>query len=90
VGRLIQFLMGNKKRMLTEEDAWKTTDLENKVRALYDFRGTSPDEINFKKDDVLLVLNQPMEEWLEAETREGERGLVPTNYVEPVRPPFRT
>lgn len=52
------------------------------ARALYDYTQSpdDPDELSFKKDDVLVVLHT-RGKWYEAETSTGRIGIVPSNYV---------
>jgi peroxin-13 len=54
-----------------------------KVLAIQDFQGETPEEITFRKGEVMFVLGEPFEGWLEIETVSGERGLIPSNYVRP-------
>lgn len=56
---------------------------ERKVKALYNNIGDDADELNFKKDDILIVKDQINEEWLICMT--GDRsGIVPVSYVQPL------
>jgi len=50
-------------------------------RALRDFQGETPEELSFRKGEIMLVLGEPFEGWLEVDNRE-RRGLVPADYVE--------
>jgi len=58
--------------------------LKIKCRALFDFMGQSHEELSFKKGDVLIILDEPFEGWLEAQLND-QRGLIPSNYVQPLQ-----
>lgn len=50
--------------------------------AKFDFSATAPDELSFKKGDVLKVLNADDDKnWCRAEIN-GKQGLVPKNYIQ--------
>nr|XP_002131475.1 protein enhancer of sevenless 2B [Ciona intestinalis] len=50
--------------------------------AKYDFKATAPDELSFRKSDILKVLNlEDDRNWCRAEI-DGRMGLVPKNYIE--------
>jgi len=50
--------------------------------AKFDFTATAPDELSFKKGDVLKVLNADDDKnWCRAEIN-GKQGLVPKNYIQ--------
>ncbi|KAM7536489.1 hypothetical protein Aperf_G00000088586 [Anoplocephala perfoliata] len=52
------------------------------VCALYDFEPTEPNELRFKRDDILKITGLSMEPWrLAKNTRTLEEGLIPYNYV---------
>lgn len=53
----------------------------NYATALYDYVAQHPDELSFKKDDKLLILQKDDNAWWRAELR-GGKGLVPSNYVQ--------
>ncbi|CAG8513808.1 2519_t:CDS:10, partial [Dentiscutata heterogama] len=60
--------------------------------ALYDYTAQNDDEISFKEDDILYILENDDEEWWKAKlkiekngdenTEEGQIGLVPSNYIQ--------
>lgn len=68
-----------------------TTKLENKekktalhkVRTLYNFDPKNPEELSFKKDEILDVIDKPEDdpEWWSARRQDGSSGLVPRNYI---------
>jgi len=50
--------------------------------AKFDFTATAPDELSFRKHDVLKVLNADDDKnWCRAEVA-GRQGLVPKNYIQ--------
>ena len=57
-----------------------------KAVALFDFRKERPDDLEFQKGNMILVLSKPFPGWWEGEILEGRmqgtRGLFPENYVE--------
>ncbi|KAG0737027.1 hypothetical protein G6F62_009753 [Rhizopus arrhizus] len=54
-----------------------------KRKALYDFGATGPDELSFKTNDLIQVVEEVDEGWWLGEL-EGRRGIFPVNYTEPV------
>jgi len=60
------------------DDAWGQGI---KATALYNFEPQSPQELPFRKGDVLRILNCSDKSWYEGELN-GRVGLVPSNYVE--------
>ncbi|CAG8490450.1 5943_t:CDS:10 [Dentiscutata erythropus] len=61
--------------------------------ALYDYTAQNDDEISFKEDDILYILENDDDEWWKAKlkieksegdenTEEGQIGLVPSNYIQ--------
>ncbi|XP_061178124.1 LIM and SH3 domain protein F42H10.3-like isoform X7 [Saccostrea echinata] len=54
-------------------------------KALYDYTSADVDEVSFQEDD-LIIQCQPIDEgWMEGTVkRTGQRGMLPSNYVEPV------
>jgi len=52
-------------------------------RALFDFKGASPEDLPFSKGDVLTVVNSSEDpNWWLAKNRAGKIGMIPANYVE--------
>ncbi|CAO3693225.1 unnamed protein product [Rhizopus stolonifer] len=61
-----------------------------KRKALYDFVASSPDELDFKTNNVIQVVEQLDEGWWLGEL-EGRRGIFPVNYTEVIQgPPLPT
>lgn len=54
-----------------------------KVRTLYPFTSNNVEELNFEKDTLLDIIDQPRDdpEWWKARKEDGTIGLVPKNYV---------
>ena len=61
----------------------KTSNVICKVRTLYAFTPTNCEELNFEKDILLDIIDQPKDdpEWWKARKEDGTIGLVPKNYV---------
>ncbi|KAF7185079.1 Actin cytoskeleton-regulatory complex protein sla1 [Pseudocercospora fuligena] len=66
------------------------------VRALYDYPPQSDEELEIKDGDLLLVLEKSSEDdWWKckkkatSEDEDEPEGLVPNNYVEPVKPAYQ-
>lgn len=57
-----------------------------RVRALYDLASNEPDELAFKKGDIIVVLEQVYRDWWRGSLR-GSIGIFPLNYVTPVAEP---
>ncbi|XP_068687144.1 SH2/SH3 adapter protein NCK1-like [Montipora foliosa] len=55
----------------------------HKVRTLYNFDPKNPEELSFKKDEILDVIEKPDDdpEWWIARKQDGSCGLVPRNYI---------
>lgn len=51
------------------------------ARALYNFIGQSPRELNFRRGDIIFVRRQIDKNWYEGE-HNAMIGLFPSNYVE--------
>ena len=57
-----------------------------RVRAVYDLASNDPDELTFKKGDIILVLEQVYRDWWRGSLR-GSIGIFPLNYVTPLAEP---
>jgi hypothetical protein len=54
-------------------------------KALFDFAATLEGELSFQQEDILFVVHMQEDGWWECEnSRTGEQGLAPYNYVEQV------
>jgi hypothetical protein len=59
---------------------------DNLFVALYDYTARAEDDLNFKKGDQLLVLNQSDGDWWQAQHMvSGRKGFIPSNYVAKVQ-----
>lgn len=55
-----------------------------KVRALYDLISYEPDELSFKKGDIIIVVESVYRDWWRGALPNGKIGIFPLNYVTPV------
>lgn len=53
-----------------------------KVKAKYNFPGNDPDDLPFKKNDILTIVEKQEDQWWMAKDCTGKEGLIPVNYVE--------
>lgn len=58
----------------------------SRVRALYDFAPSEPGELEFKKGDVIAVLESVYKDWWRGSLK-GKTGIFPLNYVEKLTDP---
>ena len=58
----------------------------SRVRALFDFQPSEPGELQFKKGDVIAVLESVYKDWWKGSLR-GQTGIFPLNYVEKLSDP---
>jgi signal transducing adaptor molecule len=56
----------------------------SKVRALYDLISYEPDELSFKKGDVISVIESVYRDWWRGMLTNGKIGIFPLNYVTPI------
>lgn len=66
--------------------AGTTAATVSRVRALYDFTPSEPGELEFKKGDVIAVLESVYKDWWRGSLR-GKTGIFPLNYVEKLADP---
>ncbi|KAJ0167410.1 Class E vacuolar protein-sorting machinery protein hse1 [Colletotrichum tanaceti] len=66
--------------------AGTTAATVSRVRALYDFVPTEPGELEFKKGDVIAVLESVYKDWWRGSLK-GKTGIFPLNYVEKLTDP---
>ena len=58
----------------------------SRVRALFDFQPTEPGELQFRKGDVIAVLESVYKDWWKGSLR-GQTGIFPLNYIEKLSDP---
>lgn len=58
----------------------------SRVRALFDFVASDPDELTFRKGDIIAVLESVYKDWWKGLLR-GQTGIFPLNYVEKLADP---
>lgn len=52
-----------------------------KVIARYDFNGNDPDDLPFRKGDILTIVMKDEEQWWTAMNSHGQKGSIPVPYV---------
>ena len=59
-----------------------------KAKALFDYEARAPDELSFKRRDIITVLDKDEEDegWYRGEIN-GKTGLFPNNYVQLIDKP---
>lgn len=60
----------------------------SRVRALFDFQPSEPGELQFRKGDIIAVLESVFKDWWKGSLR-GQTGIFPLNYVEKLQDPTR-
>lgn len=68
--------------------AGTTAATVSRVRALYDFQPSEPGELQFRKGDIIAVLESVYKDWWKGSLR-GQIGIFPLNYVEKLSDPTR-
>lgn len=58
----------------------------SRVRALFDFVPSEPGELQFRKGDIIAVLESVYKDWWKGSLR-GQTGIFPLNYVEKLPDP---
>ncbi|KAI8682709.1 hypothetical protein LRP88_05332 [Fusarium phalaenopsidis] len=66
--------------------AGTTAATVSRVRALFDFVPSEPGELEFKKGDIIAVLESVYKDWWRGSLR-GKTGIFPLNYVEKLADP---
>jgi len=66
--------------------AGTTAATVSRVRALYDFTPSEPGELEFKRGDVIAVLESVYKDWWRGSLK-GKTGIFPLNYVEKLADP---
>jgi hypothetical protein len=60
------------------------------VRAKYSYEPKNPDELGFKANDEIVLLEKKDNGWWKGQTNNGKVGLFPYNYVEVLPPKLPT
>ena len=58
----------------------------SRVRALYDFQPSEPGELQFRRGDIIAVLESVYKDWWKGSLR-GQTGIFPLNYIEKLQDP---
>ena len=53
------------------------------VRALYDYNPSAPEELGFRKGDIIQIHKLVYKDWFRGSLN-GKRGVIPSNYICPV------
>jgi hypothetical protein len=61
------------------------TSVPARVKALYDYSAREPSDLEFRKGDIIYVLEVKNKDWWKGAV-EGREGLFPTNHVESLPP----
>ena len=56
-----------------------------RYKALWDYKRRKNDELSFARREILVATLASEANWLVATNRQGQRGLIPENYVRPVK-----
>lgn len=67
----------------SSEPDWVPKNYIEKVIALYDYTKVKPDELNLCENAIIYVTKKNEDGWYEG-VLDGEEGLFPCNYVEPL------
>jgi signal transducing adaptor molecule len=60
----------------------------SRVRGLFDFQPSEPGELQFRKGDIIAVLESVYKDWWKGSLR-GQTGIFPLNYVEKLQDPTK-
>ncbi|XP_045174808.2 adapter molecule Crk-like [Mercenaria mercenaria] len=52
-----------------------------KVITKYDFPGKDPEDLPFKKGEILVIISKDEEKWWQAKNKDGRTGQIPVPYV---------
>jgi len=77
---------GEQQSTPTPVPAGTTAATVSRVRALFDFVPSEPGELEFKKGDVIAVLESVYKDWWRGSLK-GKTGIFPLNYVEKLTDP---
>ncbi|KAA0188626.1 hypothetical protein HAZT_HAZT002272 [Hyalella azteca] len=57
-----------------------------RVICKYDFDGSDPEDLAFKKGEILTIISKDEDQWWTARNSKGDVGSIPVPYVTLVRP----
>jgi len=57
---------------------------EELVEALYDYEGTSPEDLSFKEHQIIKVTEHISDDWWNGQINNGPIGMFPSSYVKPI------
>lgn len=77
---------GGQPELVPAQPTGTTAATVSRVRALYDFVPSEPGELEFKKGDVIAVLESVFKDWWRGSLK-GNTGIFPLNYVEKLTDP---
>lgn len=69
---------------LVAKDTTASISTVKKVCALYDLISYEPDELSFRKGDIITVIESVYRDWWRGSLPNGKVGIFPLNYVRPV------
>ena len=75
--------MNNLNIQVREQESTRKKSQLRRVKAMYDLKSTEPDELSFRKGDVIVVLEQVYRDWWRGSLH-GKIGIFPINYVSPL------
>ncbi|GAP92476.2 putative signal transducing adaptor molecule [Rosellinia necatrix] len=73
-------------KLIPSHPTGTTAATVSRVRALYDFVPSEPGELEFRKGDVIAVLESVYKDWWRGSLK-GQTGIFPLNYVEKLTDP---
>ncbi|KAI1101243.1 hypothetical protein F4804DRAFT_316421 [Jackrogersella minutella] len=76
----------NKPQLILTHPTGTTAATVSRVRALYDFVPSEDNELEFKKGDIIAVLESVFKDWWRGSLK-GRTGIFPLNYVEKLADP---
>ncbi|GAA5979865.1 hypothetical protein JCM5350_005524 [Sporobolomyces pararoseus] len=72
------------KSLPSEPPRSTSSNKPSRVQALYDFVGQTPEELEFRRGEVIRVVECLYEDWWKGENSRGRVGIFPRNHVEPL------
>ena len=75
-----------KRQVFLRRQAFYPAAAKGQVRALYDFNATEPEDLTFRRGDIITVVESVYRDWWRGSLR-GETGVFPLNYVEKYQAP---